>query len=86
MNISDGNLLKSKAYINGVWVGAASGKSFEVTNPANGGALWQVRESVALTLGVENLTNSRIESGLTGGGLYSLGEPTSVMVGFKFEL
>ena len=29
-------LLKNKAYINGVWVDAKSGKSFEVVNPSNG--------------------------------------------------
>ncbi len=30
------NLLKNKAYINGAWVEAKSGKSFEVVNPSNG--------------------------------------------------
>ncbi|MBA9076246.1 MULTISPECIES: NAD-dependent succinate-semialdehyde dehydrogenase [Rufibacter] len=30
------NLLKNQAYINGIWTGAASGKTFEVTNPATG--------------------------------------------------
>lgn len=31
------SLLKGpKAYINGEWTGAASGKTFEVKNPANG--------------------------------------------------
>ena len=30
------NLLKNKAYINGAWVDAKSGKIFEVVNPSNG--------------------------------------------------
>ena len=30
------NLLKNKAYINGTWVGAKNGKSFEVVNPSSG--------------------------------------------------
>ena len=30
------NLLKNKAYINGAWVDAKSGKTFEVVNPSNG--------------------------------------------------
>ena len=29
-------LLKNQAYVNGIWVNAASGKTFNVTNPANG--------------------------------------------------
>ena len=30
------NLLKNKAYVNGAWVDAKSGKSFEVVNPSTG--------------------------------------------------
>lgn len=30
------NLLKEKAYVNGEWVSSHSGKTFQVTNPANG--------------------------------------------------
>ena len=34
------SLLKGpKAYINGEWIGAASGKTFEVKNPANGAVI-----------------------------------------------
>ncbi|MEQ8709431.1 MAG: NAD-dependent succinate-semialdehyde dehydrogenase [Rhodospirillales bacterium] len=36
MNISDSSLLRSQAYINGAWVSADSGKTYAVTNPANG--------------------------------------------------
>ena len=35
-------LLKNKAYINGAWVDAKSGKSFEVVNPSNGQVLVSV--------------------------------------------
>lgn len=48
------NLLKSKAYINGAWVKAASGKTFEVTNPATGEVIASVpdmsREDVRLAI------------------------------------
>ena len=30
------NLLKNKAYVNGAWVDAKSGKTFEVVNPSTG--------------------------------------------------
>ena len=33
------NLLKNKAYINGAWVNAKSGKAFEVVNPSNGNSI-----------------------------------------------
>ena len=36
------NLLKNKAYINGNWVEAKSGKSFEVINPSNGNVIINV--------------------------------------------
>ncbi len=36
------NLLKNKAYINGAWVEAKSGKTFEVVNPSNGNLIVNV--------------------------------------------
>ena len=36
------NLLKNKAYINGTWVDAKSGKTFEVVNPSNGNLIVNV--------------------------------------------
>ena len=36
MMLKNKNLLKNKAYINGVWIDAKSGKSFEVINPSSG--------------------------------------------------
>ncbi len=36
MNIKDEGLLKNQGYIGGAWVGAASGDTFDVFNPANG--------------------------------------------------
>ena len=36
------NLLKNKAYINGAWVEAKSGKTFEVINPSNGNLIVNV--------------------------------------------
>ncbi|GHC23212.1 succinate-semialdehyde dehydrogenase [NADP(+)] GabD [Kushneria pakistanensis] len=36
MNLTDLNLLRQQAYINGQWVDADSGDTFDVTNPANG--------------------------------------------------
>ncbi len=36
LNLSDPGLLKSQAYIDGQWVNADSGATFDVTNPANG--------------------------------------------------
>lgn len=38
------NLQKTKAYINGEWVEAAGGQSFEVTNPANGEVIGSVTD------------------------------------------
>lgn len=35
-NLSNSTLLKSQAFINGEWVAAASGKTFDVKNPATG--------------------------------------------------
>lgn len=37
--LSDKSLLKTKSYINGEWVGAASGKTFEVTDPSSGAVI-----------------------------------------------
>lgn len=34
--MNENNLIKTQAYINGQWVNAASGKTFQVTNPATG--------------------------------------------------
>ena len=36
------NLLKNKAYINGTWVDAKSGKTFEVVNPSDGNLIVNV--------------------------------------------
>ena len=36
MQISDQDLLKTKAYVNGEWIDAASGETLAVLNPANG--------------------------------------------------
>ena len=36
VRLKKNKLLKNKAYINGAWVNAKSGKSFEVVNPSNG--------------------------------------------------
>ncbi|WP_445620243.1 NADP-dependent succinate-semialdehyde dehydrogenase [Kushneria sp. Sum13] len=36
MNLKDSSLLRQQAYINGQWVDADSGDTFDVTNPANG--------------------------------------------------
>jgi succinate-semialdehyde dehydrogenase/glutarate-semialdehyde dehydrogenase len=36
LKISDQNLLKTQAYIDGKWCDSDSGKTFDVTNPANG--------------------------------------------------
>ena len=36
------NLLKDKAYINGNWVDAKSGKTFEVFNPSDGNLIVNV--------------------------------------------
>ena len=39
MRLKDPQLLREKAYLNGEWVGADSGASFDVTNPADGAVL-----------------------------------------------
>ena len=39
IQLTDASLLKTKAYINGVWVEADSGETFVVTNPATGESL-----------------------------------------------
>jgi len=36
------SLVQNKAYVEGQWVSAASGKSFDVTNPANGSVVGSV--------------------------------------------
>lgn len=42
MKLKDPQLLREKAYLNGEWVGADSGASFEVRNPATGAVLARV--------------------------------------------
>ncbi|OAN46719.1 succinate-semialdehyde dehydrogenase (NADP(+)) [Paramagnetospirillum marisnigri] len=42
MKLKDSSLLKTLAYVNGAWTGAASGASFDVTNPATGEVLASV--------------------------------------------
>lgn len=42
MKLKDPQLLREQAYVNGEWVGADSGASFEVTNPATGAVLARV--------------------------------------------
>jgi succinate-semialdehyde dehydrogenase/glutarate-semialdehyde dehydrogenase len=42
MRLKDPQLLREQAYVNGAWVGADSGATFEVTNPANGAVLARV--------------------------------------------
>ena len=36
------SLLRNQAFVDGSWVSAASGKTFAVTNPANGQTICQV--------------------------------------------
>ncbi|HEY0837814.1 MAG TPA: NAD-dependent succinate-semialdehyde dehydrogenase [Azospirillum sp.] len=42
--LKDQSLLQSKAYVNGAWVDAHSGRSFPVTNPATGAELGRVAD------------------------------------------
>ncbi len=42
MQISDKGLLKSQAYVNGVWIDSDNGSTFAVTNPANGETIAEV--------------------------------------------
>ena len=42
IRISDEALLKTRAYIDGKWVGSDSGETYPVTNPANGEAIAEV--------------------------------------------
>ena len=42
MKLNQAALLKNQAFINGMWVGAQSGKTFAVTNPATGAVITQV--------------------------------------------
>jgi succinate-semialdehyde dehydrogenase / glutarate-semialdehyde dehydrogenase len=39
MRLKDPQLLRDKAYVNGEWIGADSGATFQVTNPVNGAVL-----------------------------------------------
>ena len=42
IQLSDTDLLKTKAYIDGQWVDADGGETFAVTNPANGEVIAEV--------------------------------------------
>lgn len=42
MHLNDQSLFRQQCYINGLWVNADSGETFEVTNPANGGVIGTV--------------------------------------------
>ncbi|HYH19083.1 MAG TPA: NAD-dependent succinate-semialdehyde dehydrogenase [Azospirillum sp.] len=42
--LKDSSLLQSKAYVNGAWIDAPSGRSFPVTNPATGAELGRVAD------------------------------------------
>jgi succinate-semialdehyde dehydrogenase/glutarate-semialdehyde dehydrogenase len=42
IRLSDGGLLKTRAYIDGAWVDSDSGESYAVTNPANGKVIAEV--------------------------------------------
>ncbi len=42
MQLKDASLLRDKAYIDGAWVGADSGKTFAVTNPADGRVIVEI--------------------------------------------
>lgn len=44
INLSNQSLFKQESYINGEWVGAQSGATFAITNPANGAFLTQVAD------------------------------------------
>ena len=39
MKLNQATLLKNQAFINGAWIGAQSGKTFAVTNPATGAVI-----------------------------------------------
>jgi len=42
MQLQDSTLLRSQAFVDGAWIGADSGKSFPVTNPADGRSIADV--------------------------------------------
>lgn len=44
INLANQSLFKQESYVNGQWVSAQSGKSFAVTNPANGAFLTEVAD------------------------------------------
>ena len=52
MQLSDTSLLRQHCYIDGQWVGADSGATVEVTNPANGAVLGTVHGVVAAAFGL----------------------------------
>ena len=49
MKLKDPQLLREQAYVNGEWVGADSGASFEVRNPATGAVLARVPDIAHVT-------------------------------------
>lgn len=48
LTLSDGALLRAHAYVNGEWIGAGSGLSMAVTNPATGAVLGSVPDMGAV--------------------------------------
>jgi succinate-semialdehyde dehydrogenase/glutarate-semialdehyde dehydrogenase len=44
LNLKNPSLLKSQAFVNNQWVSAKSGKTFQVTNPANNEIIGEVPE------------------------------------------
>jgi succinate-semialdehyde dehydrogenase/glutarate-semialdehyde dehydrogenase len=44
LNLKNPSLFKSQAFVNNEWVGSKSGKTFQVTNPANGQVIGSVPE------------------------------------------
>ena len=42
MKINDQTLLRQQAYVNGQWIGAVSGETFPVTNPATNSLICSV--------------------------------------------
>ena len=47
LTLNDADLLKSQTYVDGAWIGAKSGATFPVTNPADGSELIHVPDMVA---------------------------------------
>lgn len=47
---------------------------------------YRISDQIEIMVRGENLTDSRIEAGLNGAGLFSLGEPTSILAGVRVRL